>query len=247
MANAPEITGLEQVPVDQTANEKSGKEFADIGHVERVMSREEDLKDYMDLNRVDAEVAKYTSDVRVVISDEESDRLLKLIDRRVLVIMILTYFLQAIDKGTLSFASIMGLQEDLHLKGQEVRNHRCKSKANIVANSSQYSWLITGVYIAVLLVEYPTNWIITKVPIAKYLSFNIICWGAVLACHAASTNFASILVCRVLLGIFEAACQPSFIILSSMWFKREEQTSRVTYWYMMNVSATRIVAMFHWY
>lgn len=123
MANAPEITGLEQVPVDQTATEKPGKEFADIGHVERVLSREEDLKDHMDLNRVDSEVAKYTSHVREIISEEESARLLKLIDRRVLVIMILTYFLQAIDKGTLSFASIMGLQEDLHLVNQEVRHY----------------------------------------------------------------------------------------------------------------------------
>lgn len=123
MANAPEITGLDQVQVDQNANEKSGREYADIGHVERVMSREEDLKDHMDLNRVDSEVAKYTSNVREIVSEEESARLLKMIDRRVLVIMILTYFLQAIDKGTLSFASIMGLQKDLDLVGQEVRHH----------------------------------------------------------------------------------------------------------------------------
>lgn len=132
MANAPEITGLEQVPVDQTATKKAGNEYADIGHVERVMSREEDLKDHMDLNRVDSEVAKYTSNVRADVSEEESARLLKLIDRRVLVIMILTYFLQAIDKGTLSFASIMGLQDDLHLVDQEVRHHlylmtKCRS------------------------------------------------------------------------------------------------------------------------
>lgn len=123
MANAPEISSLDQVPVDQTLNEKPGKEYADIGHVERVMSHEEDLKDHMDLNRVDSEVAKYTSNVRQIVGDEESDRLLKLIDRRVLVIMILTYFLQAIDKGTLSFASIMGLQEDLNLVGQQVRHY----------------------------------------------------------------------------------------------------------------------------
>jgi hypothetical protein len=123
MANAPEISSLDQVPVDTTHNEKSGKEYADIGHVERVMSQEEDLKDHMDLNRVDSEVAKYTSNVREIVSEEESARLLKLIDRRVLVIMILTYFLQAIDKGTLSFASIMGLQEDLGLVGQQVRHY----------------------------------------------------------------------------------------------------------------------------
>lgn len=39
---------------------------------------------------------------------------------------------------------------------------------------------------------------------------------------------------RILLGLFESACQPAFVVLSSIWYKREEQASRVTYWYMMN-------------
>jgi hypothetical protein len=43
-----------------------------------------------------------------------------MIDKRVLVIMIATYFIQAIDKGTLSFASIMGIIPDTKLVGQQV-------------------------------------------------------------------------------------------------------------------------------
>jgi MFS family permease len=82
----------------------------------------------------------------------------------------------------------------------------------------------------VLIVEYPTNWIIQRVPIAKYLGINVILWGTVLACHAACKNFTSLVTVRTLLGIFEACCQPSFIILSSMWYKREEQAARVSYW-----------------
>lgn len=122
MSNTPEVTGLGPIAAEHYPSEKSArKEKEDIGHVERVLSGEEDLKDHMDYDRVDAEVAKYTSNVRTFISDAENARLLKLIDRRVLVIMILTYFLQAIDKGTLSFASIMGIQPDLGLVGQQVR------------------------------------------------------------------------------------------------------------------------------
>jgi hypothetical protein len=34
--------------------------------------------------------------------------------------MVFTYFLQALDKGTLSFAAIMNLREDLGLVGQQV-------------------------------------------------------------------------------------------------------------------------------
>lgn len=85
--------------------------------------------------RVDPELAKYASDKAVVIDEATNTRLKRMIDRRVLSIMIFTYFLQALDKGTMSFASIMGIREDANLKGQ------------------QYSWLTTCIYIAVLVVE----------------------------------------------------------------------------------------------
>jgi MFS family permease len=91
--------------------------------------------------------------------------------------------------------------------------------------------LTTCIYIAVLIVEYPTNWIIQRVPIAKYLSANIIIWGAILALHSVANNFPSLIAVRTLLGIFEAVCQPSFVLMSSMWYKREEQAETVTYWY----------------
>jgi len=110
----------------------------------------------------------------------------------------------------------MGIRKDAHLVGQ------------------QYSWLTTCIYIAVLIVEYPTNWLIQRVPIAKYLGISIILWGTVLACHAACTNFTQLVVVRTLLGIFECVCQPAFLVLSAMWYKREEQAQTVAYWYMMN-------------
>lgn len=69
--------------------------------------------------------------------------------------------------------------------------------------------------------------------IAKYLGVNIILWGTILALHAACKNFAGLVAVRTLLGIFEAACQPTFVLLSSMWYKREEQAATVTYWYVL--------------
>jgi hypothetical protein len=104
--------------------EKSAcQDEADIIHAERVLSADADIdkKNHMDYDRVDKEVAKYTSDTKVEISEEENIRLRRMIDRRVLVIMIFTYFLQALDKGTLSFSAIMGIQTDTHLQGQQVR------------------------------------------------------------------------------------------------------------------------------
>ncbi|KAI0894205.1 MFS general substrate transporter [Annulohypoxylon nitens] len=196
-----------------------------MAEVERARSAADDVDEKgerEDYGKIDQEVAKYSSSARIEISPEENDRLRKLIDKRVLVVMILTYFLQAIDKGTLSFSSIMGLPKDTGMLTPEGKV------------SQNFSWLTTCIYITILVVEYPQNYIISRVPVAKYLSFSIIAWGATLACHAACKNFVGLVVVRTLLGLFESACQPAFVILSAMWYKREEQASRVTYWYMMN-------------
>ncbi|KAK8008173.1 hypothetical protein PG991_010724 [Apiospora marii] len=203
---------------DHTTKRKSKS----IHEAERTISHAEDADpkhDHANLDRIDKEVAEYMAtdgQEGPAISPEENTRLRRLIDRRVLTVMIATYFLQAIDKGTMSFSSIMGIREDANLKGPE------------------YSWLTTCIYIAILVVEYPQNYIIARVPVAKYLSFSIVAWSVVLACHAACRSFVGLVICRTLLGIFESACQPAFVVLSAMWYRREEQSARVTYWYMMN-------------
>ncbi|EPS43147.1 hypothetical protein H072_2914 [Dactylellina haptotyla CBS 200.50] len=201
-----------------TAEVQIDEKPGDITHLEKVTSTDDyPVKDHLDFERVDKEIAKYADPSRVVeISPEENKRLKRMIDKRVLAVMVFTYFLQALDKGTLSFASIMHIREDNGLHGQ------------------QYSWLITCIYIAILIVEYPINWAITRVPIAKTLGVCIIIWGSILALHATTHNFVGLVTLRTLLGIFEAVCQPSFVVLSGMWYKREEQAEAVTYWYMMN-------------
>lgn len=165
---------------------------------------------------VDKDILAYAEELAVDIDEETNKRLRRMINYRILPCMIGTYFLQALDKGTLSFSSIMGIQEDAHLVGQ------------------QYSWLTTCTYLAVLCWEFPTNYIIQKVPLAKYLALNVILWGVVLACHALGKDFTILVVVRTLLGLFECCCQPVFIMMSAMWYKRSEQATIVALWYMMN-------------
>lgn len=72
-----------------------------------------------DSSRIDPEVAKYAAGV-IEIDDATNRRIKWKLYRRVLPIMVVTYFLQALDKGTLSFSSIMNLPEDTGLVGQQV-------------------------------------------------------------------------------------------------------------------------------
>jgi hypothetical protein len=94
----------------------------DISQLERTVSDAEDFnKDHIDYDRIDKEVAKYAGATRVEISPEEDKRLKRMIDKRVLSVMIFTYFLQALDKGTMSFSAIMGIREDFNmLESQKV-------------------------------------------------------------------------------------------------------------------------------
>ena len=107
-------------PVVSGQHVEDVKKTADIDNVERVLSGDELKKDHADYGRIDPEVAKYANAAAVEIHPEENKRLKRMIDWRILTIMVFTYFLQALDKGTLSFASIMGIRNDLHLHGQQV-------------------------------------------------------------------------------------------------------------------------------
>ncbi|PVH74047.1 MFS general substrate transporter [Cadophora sp. DSE1049] len=163
----------------------------------------------------DAEATNYYDNTGIHIDEELNKKLFWTVNKRILACMLGTYFCQSLDKGTLGFASVMNIREDANLKGQD------------------YSWLGTILYMGVLVGEWPTNMLLQRFPVAKYLSANVFCWGAVIACSAAANNFASLMVVRFLLGVFESCVQPTFIIMTSMWYTKREQSVLTSLWYCM--------------
>jgi ACS family allantoate permease-like MFS transporter len=126
------------------------------------------------------------------------------------------YGLNYLDKTTLSYASVMGLQKAIHLKGDN------------------YQWLGSMFYIGYLVWEYPTNRLLQRLPLAKWSAFNIIMWGGTLCCMAAVKNFAGAVAVRFFLGVFEAAVTPGFALFTSQWYTRKEQGTRVGIWFSFN-------------
>jgi len=59
-------------------------------------------------------------------------------------------------------------------------------------------------------------------------------WGLVLGCHAACTSFAGLAICRTLLGVFESCVAPILVLIIAMWYKKEEQGRRVSWFYVCN-------------
>lgn len=71
-----------------------------------------------------------------------------------------------------------------------------------------------------------------KVPAAKWLGGNVFLWGVAAAASAGASDYRSLLVARIFLGIFEATVGPSLMLLSSQYYTRSEQAPRFTFWYM---------------
>ncbi|KAF9871330.1 allantoate permease [Colletotrichum karsti] len=153
---------------------------------------------------------------RVVVTAEDDKNVLRRIDLVILPLMLFVYFLQGIDKSTLAYASVFGLIKDTNLVGD------------------QYSWLGSVVYLAQLVMQFPLAWLLVKLPIGKFTSCMVAFWGVTLSCMAAAHNFGGLLAARAFLGAFESSVAPAFVAITQMWWRRREQTLRISYWYAMN-------------
>lgn len=61
------------------------------------------------------------------------------------------------------------------------------------------------------------------------LTGSSVLWGAAEMCLAATQSFKSLAAVRFLLGFFEGAVSPAFVIITSNWYCRREHPVRVAY------------------
>ncbi|KAF8857058.1 MFS general substrate transporter [Acephala macrosclerotiorum] len=172
----------------------------------------------VDVKAADPAFALVGSGERVEYTEEEGKIVLSKIDWHILPLLMWIYAIQFADKISLNYASLMGIRTDTHLD----------------PNSQQYSWVSSIFYAGYLLWEFPTTYLLRRLPVAKYTSVNVILWGAVLTCTAATSNYAGLLSVRFFLGLFEATVTPAFVLITSMWYKQNEQARRMGYWLSCN-------------
>ncbi|KAJ7849435.1 MFS general substrate transporter [Mycena leptocephala] len=149
---------------------------------------------------------------------KEIARIERKIDWLIIPALSVCYMFYYVDKTTLSYAAIFNIKKDLHL------------------GKSQYasSWLSSLFYFGWVAWALPTNLLMQKFPLNKYLAFNIFVWGALLMAQAASRNFTELAILRTISGAAEATADPAFVLITSTWYTREQQPLRIGYWYCAN-------------
>ncbi len=123
--------------------------------------------------------------------------------------MCFIYFLGYLDKQTLNYANAYGLKADLGLVGRD------------------YSWVASITNIGYLVCAYPSMLLLQKLPIGKFVAGNLMLWGTILLLTTTAHNFAGIMALRFVLGGAEACIGPAWMLLTSMFWTREEQPLRM--------------------
>ncbi|KAH8895345.1 MFS allantoate transporter [Thozetella sp. PMI_491] len=144
--------------------------------------------------------------------DRIAKRVLRKIDFCLLPFMCLIYLMSFLDKQTLNYANAYGLKTDLGLVG------------------NQYSWIASITNIGYLVFAYPSNICLQKFPVGKFISIMILSWGLLLIATVGVKNFAGMMALRFLLGGLEACIGPAWMLITSMFWTRDEQPLRMCVW-----------------
>ncbi|KXH45769.1 major facilitator superfamily transporter [Colletotrichum nymphaeae SA-01] len=145
--------------------------------------------------------------------------LLRRVDRRLMPTLVVMYLLNFLDRSNLAQARQGTLERDLGMKGTDFN-------------------LATSIFfVGYLLMQLPSNLLLTKVKPSFYLAASCCLWGVVSTCNAAADSFTHLIIIRFFLGFVEAPFFPGAVFLMSSWYTRAELTRRIAYLYAGNALA----------
>ncbi|CAO3666027.1 unnamed protein product [Rhizopus microsporus] len=146
---------------------------------------------------------------RIDDTEKEEKNITRIIDKRMMPLFCIFYFVDFLDRANIGNASLAGIQVDLNL------------------TPKQLSMAISAFYITYIIFEVPSNIILKRTNAVMWLSFIMFVWGFVTLIMAFAKNFQSLLICRLFLGAAESGYIPGILYLMSKVYKPRQFTLRV--------------------
>lgn len=140
-------------------------------------------------------------------------QLLRKVDWHLLPMLILMYLLNFLDRNNLSQARLGTLEKDLGMKGTD------------------FNLATSILFVGYLLMQLPSNLIITRVRPSLYLGLAMTIWGVISAAQGATHSFMGLIITRFFLGFAEAPFFPGAVFLLSSWYTRAELAHRIAWFY----------------
>jgi MFS family permease len=98
-------------------------------------------------------------------------------------------------------------------------------------------------YVSYLALEFPYGYAMQRLPTAKYLGAMVTLWSLMVTVTSVCKNYGALVTTRVLLGCFKSAVPPSLVLITAMWYKKQEQPPRVGIRYLGTGTGTIIESL----
>ncbi|KAF8589716.1 MFS general substrate transporter [Ramaria rubella] len=172
--------------------------------------------------------------------EADSKGVLRKIDLHVLPIMCIVYCLQYMDKQGLNYSNIFGLQQSLHLVGQQYCLEFSSWVSSIFyfgydcqCSFPEFDTTVPTQNNSYLVAQYPLAWLMQRLPIARLLGILVFLWAVVLMSTAGVKDFTGAMINRFVLGCLEA----------SVTYTSAEQPFRQLVWYSFQAWANTLGAL----
>lgn len=106
--------------------------------------------------------------------------------------MMVTAFLQYLDKTAITYSVLYGVETDLHM------------------TSSQFSWASSLFFFGILVWQYPSLVLLQRYDLSLYFSTQVLLWGVLSFFGAVCSNFGGFGTVRFFLGTAESIQLPAF-------------------------------------
>ncbi|KFY98974.1 hypothetical protein V498_01096 [Pseudogymnoascus sp. VKM F-4517 (FW-2822)] len=140
-------------------------------------------------------------------------KLVRKIDLHLMPTLWVMYILNYVDRTNIGNARIAGMEDDLGLDAQK------------------YAWILSIFFFGYLIMEVPSNMILSRSRPSIFLPAIMLVWGALSAVMACAPNYGSMLAFRFILGCVESGFFPGVLFVMSCWYKAAEIGKRFAIFY----------------
>ncbi|KAF9012523.1 major facilitator superfamily domain-containing protein [Cyathus striatus] len=154
---------------------------------------------------------------------------MRYVDWRILPLLALLYSFALIDRINLGAAFTAGMGVDLKLTVGE-----------------RYNIATCLYFVPYILLQLPGNLVLRRFGVRNWLTFTVVGWGAVQLGMGFVKAWGYLTLCRILLGIFEAAFFPAMLFIISTWYKRHEVQTRIAIFYLISITMGGLSPILAW-
>jgi MFS family permease len=175
------------------------------------------------VHHIDCTISVELNDTRITeFSPEEQKKIIRRVDRRLVVTLGVLYCCSLMDRTNLGAANIAGMAKGLNLIGD------------------RYNLIVLVFFIPYVLFQPPATVILRKIGPRIFLSLIVVFWGACMICFGFVRKWNQMLGLRISLGVLEAGFFPSCAYLLSTWYTRFELQKRNAAFFLIGSTVSAI-------